>query len=182
MADPPPLRAVRQAIRLPSYTYLYPANPAGASQRELSAAERSCAANRCAGGSAATGSERKPAPGRDATPQSAATPAVHGPGEPQMGANAISRPPTQPDPARMFIQVKGSPLDSVRRQQTPKTALDFPDTEEATSSNLVPPTTPHSARADGDGWSLTWLPGRILTRQPGNHGHVAGRDGSSRHR
>ena len=26
-------------------------------------------------------------------------------------------------------------------------------------------TTPHhSARADGDGWTVTWLPGRVLTR------------------
>jgi hypothetical protein len=32
-----------------------------------------------------------------------------------MGANAISRPRTQPDALRMFMQVKGSPFDSVRR-------------------------------------------------------------------
>ncbi len=25
-------------------------------------------------------------------------------------------------------------------------------------------TTPHSARPDGDGWAVTWLPGRVLTR------------------
>ena len=28
-----------------------------------------------------------------------------------MGANAISRPRTQPDPLRMFAQVKGSPFE-----------------------------------------------------------------------
>ena len=47
-----------------------------------------------------------------------------------MRANAISRLPTQPDPISMFMQVKGSPFDSVRRLQTLKTALNFPDTEE----------------------------------------------------
>ena len=57
-----------------------------------------------------------------------------------MGANAISRPQTQPDPSRMFAQVKGSPLDPVRQQQTPKTVLKFPDTEEVTGSNPVRPT------------------------------------------
>ena len=25
-------------------------------------------------------------------------------------------------------------------------------------------TTPHSARAEGGGWTVTWLPGRVLTR------------------
>ena len=25
-------------------------------------------------------------------------------------------------------------------------------------------TTPHRARTDGDGWAVTWLPGRVLTR------------------
>jgi hypothetical protein len=58
-----------------------------------------------------------------------------------MGANAISRPRTQPDLLRMSAQVKGSPFDTVRRSQTPGTALGFPDTEEVTSSNLVRPTT-----------------------------------------
>ena len=57
-----------------------------------------------------------------------------------MGANAISRPRTQPDPLRVFAEVKGSPFDSIRPRQTVQTALEFPDTEEATSSNLVPPT------------------------------------------
>ena len=51
----------------------------------------------------------------------------------------MSRPRTQPDPPRMSAQVKGSPFNSVGRWQTPKTAPGFPDTEEATSSNLVPP-------------------------------------------
>jgi hypothetical protein len=32
-----------------------------------------------------------------------------------MGANVFSRPQTQRDVARTFLQVKGSPLDSVRR-------------------------------------------------------------------
>ncbi len=57
-----------------------------------------------------------------------------------MGANAISRPRTQRDPLRMFMQVKRSPFDSVRRLQTLKTALNFPDTEEVTGSNPVRPT------------------------------------------
>ena len=56
-----------------------------------------------------------------------------------MGANVFSRPQTERDVARIFSQVKGSPLDSVRRWQTPRTALDFPDTEEVTSSNPVRP-------------------------------------------
>ena len=38
-------------------------------------------------------------------------------------------PRTQRDLVRMFVQVKCSPFDSVRRQQTPGTALDFPDTK-----------------------------------------------------
>ena len=33
-------------------------------------------------------------------------------------------------------------------------------TDEAMTSD----TTPHSARAEGDGWTVTWLPGRTLTR------------------
>ncbi len=33
-------------------------------------------------------------------------------------------------------------------------------TDEAMTSD----TTPHSARAEGDGWAVTWLPGRVLTR------------------
>jgi hypothetical protein len=33
-------------------------------------------------------------------------------------------------------------------------------TDEAMTSN----TTPHSAQAEGDGWTVTWLPGRVLTR------------------
>ena len=35
-----------------------------------------------------------------------------------MGANVFSRPQTQRDVARIFSQVRGSPLDSVRRSQT----------------------------------------------------------------
>ena len=35
------------------------------------------------------------------------------PSEPQMGANAISRLRTQPDPLRIFSQVKGSRSNSV---------------------------------------------------------------------
>jgi hypothetical protein len=57
-----------------------------------------------------------------------------------MGANVFSRPRPQRDLVRMFVQVKCSPFDSVRRQQTPGTALDFPDTEEVTGSNPVRPT------------------------------------------
>jgi hypothetical protein len=38
--------------------------------------------------------------------------------EPEMGANVFSRPQTQRDVARIFSQVKGSPLDSIRRSQT----------------------------------------------------------------
>jgi len=49
-----------------------------------------------------------------------------------MRASAISRIQTQPDPPRMLAQVKGPPFDSVRRRQTPGTALDFADTEEVT--------------------------------------------------
>lgn len=33
-------------------------------------------------------------------------------------------------------------------------------TDEAMTSD----TPPHSARAEGDGWAVTWLPGRVLTR------------------
>jgi hypothetical protein len=57
-----------------------------------------------------------------------------------MRANAISRPPTEPGPARISSQVKDSPFDSVRRSQTPQTAMEFPDTEEVTGSNPVRPT------------------------------------------
>ena len=57
-----------------------------------------------------------------------------------MGANVFSRPQTQRDVLRMFVQVDGSPFDSVRRWQTPETALEFPDTEEVTGSNPVRPT------------------------------------------
>ena len=32
-------------------------------------------------------------------------------------------------------------------------------TDEAMTSD----TTPHSTRPDGDGWAVTWLPGRVLT-------------------
>jgi hypothetical protein len=35
--------------------------------------------------------------------------------EPEMGANVFGGPRTQRDPVRMFVQVKGSPFDSVRR-------------------------------------------------------------------
>jgi hypothetical protein len=58
-----------------------------------------------------------------------------------MGANVFSRQRTQRDPIRLFAQVEGPPFDSVRRRQTPKTVLDFPDTEEVTGSNPVRPTT-----------------------------------------
>jgi hypothetical protein len=57
-----------------------------------------------------------------------------------MGANVFRRPQTQRDVARFLSQVRGSQFDSVRRWQTPGTALEFPDTEEVTSSNLVRPT------------------------------------------
>ena len=33
-------------------------------------------------------------------------------------------------------------------------------TDEAMTSD----TTPHSTRPDGNGWAVTWLPGRVLTR------------------
>ncbi len=33
-------------------------------------------------------------------------------------------------------------------------------TDEAMTSD----TTPHSTRPDADGWAVTWLPGRVLTR------------------
>ena len=57
-----------------------------------------------------------------------------------MGANVFSRPRTQHDVSRMLAQVKGSPLNSVRRQQTPGAPLEFSDTEEVTGSNPVRPT------------------------------------------
>jgi len=56
-----------------------------------------------------------------------------------MGANVFSCPRTQHDPPRLFMQVKGSQFDSVRRWQTSGTVLDFPDTEEVTGSNPVRP-------------------------------------------
>jgi hypothetical protein len=46
-----------------------------------------------------------------------------------MGANVLSRPQTQRDAVRMSAQIKGSPFDAVRRSQTPKRLLKFPDTE-----------------------------------------------------
>ncbi len=52
----------------------------------------------------------------------------------------FSRPRTQHDLVRMFAQAMGSTFDSARRCQTPKTALDFSDTEEVTGSNPVRPT------------------------------------------
>jgi hypothetical protein len=33
-----------------------------------------------------------------------------------------------------------------------------------TGEAMTSDTTPHSARAEGDGWTVTWLPGRVLTR------------------
>ena len=38
-----------------------------------------------------------------------------GEGEPEMGANVFSRLRTQRDVARIFVQGKGSPFDSIRR-------------------------------------------------------------------
>ena len=40
----------------------------------------------------------------------------------------------------MSVQVMSSPLDSIRRWQTPEMSLKFPDTEEVTGSNPVRPT------------------------------------------
>jgi hypothetical protein len=40
-----------------------------------------------------------------------------------MGANIFSRPQTQRDVARILSQVRGSQLDSVRRQQTLQNSL-----------------------------------------------------------
>jgi hypothetical protein len=57
-----------------------------------------------------------------------------------MGANVFSLPQTQRDVLRMFMQVDGPQFDSVRRRQTPGTALEFPDTEEVTGSNPERPT------------------------------------------
>ena len=57
-----------------------------------------------------------------------------------MGANMFRLPQTQHDSVRMSVQVKGSPFDLVRRCQTPKSARNFPDTEEVTGSNPVRPT------------------------------------------
>ena len=33
-----------------------------------------------------------------------------------------------------------------------------------TDEAMISDTTLHSARAEGDGWTVTWLPGRVLTR------------------
>ena len=66
--------------------------------------------------------------------------ALQAPREPQMGANVFSRPWTQHDPIRMFSQAGGSPFDSVRRCQTPRSSRNLPDTEEVTGSNPVRPT------------------------------------------
>ena len=57
-----------------------------------------------------------------------------------MGANVFGHFRTQRDVARLFAQVKDSSFDSVRRWQTLRSALDFPDTEEVTGSNPVRPT------------------------------------------
>ena len=54
-------------------------------------------------------------------------PARQAPWEPEMGANVFSRPQTQHDVARIFLQVKGSPLD--RLSPTVTDTLEFPDTE-----------------------------------------------------
>ena len=51
-------------------------------------------------------------------------------------------------------------------------------TDEAMTSD----TTPHSTRPDGDGWAVTWLPGRVLTRNQAITAMGAGRDGRRRHR
>ena len=56
-----------------------------------------------------------------------------------MGANVFIRLPPQRDLARIFLQVKGSPLD--RLSPTVTDTLEFPDTEEVTGSNPVRPTT-----------------------------------------
>ena len=54
-----------------------------------------------------------------------------------MGANVFSRPQTERDVARTFLQVKASPLElSPTVTDTPE----FPDTEEVTGSNPVRPT------------------------------------------
>lgn len=66
------------------------------------------------------------------------------------GANAISRPRTQPDPPRIFAEVKSSPLDSVRRQQTPKTGLDFPDAEEVPGACGEQPAADHVSERGRD--------------------------------
>ena len=71
-----------------------------------------------------------------------------------MGANVFSRPQTQRDVARTFLQVKGSLLDSVRRWQTPGTALEFPDTEEVTGSNPVRPTRSEAMTTHRESWPL----------------------------
>ena len=54
-----------------------------------------------------------------------------------MGANVFSRPQTERDVARIFSQVKGSPLEL---SPTVTDTLEFPDTEEVTGSNPVRPT------------------------------------------
>ena len=65
-------------------------------------------------------------------------PARQAPWEPEMGANVFIRLPPQRDLARIFLQVKGSPLD--RLSPTVTDTLEFPDTEEVTGSNPVRPT------------------------------------------
>ena len=44
-----------------------------------------------------------------------AAPGAQTPWEPEMGANVFSRPQTQRDVLRMFVQVMDSQFDSVRR-------------------------------------------------------------------
>jgi hypothetical protein len=89
-----------------------------------------------------------------------------------MGANVFSRPQTYHDAVRFFSQVKGFRIDSVRRWQTPGSALEFPDTEEVTSSNLLRPTpffeNPSSAkRARG-----SQPPAVLLLNRWSEHPHV----------
>jgi len=51
-----------------------------------------------------------------------------------------------------------------------------------TGEAMTSDTTPHSARAEGNGWTVTWLPGPGTDPQQGHHGHGAGRDGRRRRR
>ena len=58
------------------------------------------------------------------------------------GSQRNRPPPDSAHPPRMFAEVKSSPFASVRRQQTPKTGLNFPDAEEVTggvAENSLPP-------------------------------------------